>query len=129
MSEFLPPSLEQTIAYLEDEVQRSRLDHQSSEATLAMAVARLGGIVEGAPTHRINFLQRIDALREIERQHGELADALGALLAGFTGDDVRLLAVTAFGSKVGPEIHEKCDRMGLAREQARAALAKAGRLP
>lgn len=34
------------------------------DGTLAMAVARLGGEVEGAPTHRGNFLQRIDQLVE-----------------------------------------------------------------
>lgn len=38
----------------------------AKEATIHMAVARLGGEVEGAPTHRINFLQRIDELRGIE---------------------------------------------------------------
>jgi hypothetical protein len=37
------------------------------DAQIAMTVARLGGTVEGAPTHAGNFLQRIDALREIER--------------------------------------------------------------
>jgi len=36
------------------------------EATISMAVNRLGGLVEGLPTHRGNFLQRIDALRAIE---------------------------------------------------------------
>lgn len=44
------------------------LQHQCSEATLAMVVARLGGLVEGRPTHRINFLQRIDQLVELERK-------------------------------------------------------------
>lgn len=48
------------------ELEQSRLSHQSSEATLTMTVARLGGRVEGAPTHRINFLQRIDELRRVE---------------------------------------------------------------
>jgi hypothetical protein len=41
------------------------------EATLAMAVARLGEEVEGAPTYRGNFLQRIDALRAIEAETRE----------------------------------------------------------
>jgi hypothetical protein len=36
------------------------------EGTIAMAVARLGGMVEGAPTARVNFLQRIDELVRIE---------------------------------------------------------------
>jgi len=37
------------------------------DAQIAMTLHRLGGTVEGAPTHVGNFLQRIDALREIER--------------------------------------------------------------
>jgi hypothetical protein len=37
------------------------------DGQIAMTVHRLGGTVEGAPTHAGNFLQRIDALREIER--------------------------------------------------------------
>lgn len=50
--------LEAQEAYLND----ARLAHQCSEGVLSMAVARLGGMVEGAPTHRGNFLQRIDEL-------------------------------------------------------------------
>lgn len=37
------------------------------DGQIAMTVHRLGGMVEGAPTHAGNFLQRVDALREIER--------------------------------------------------------------
>ncbi len=37
------------------------------EGILAMVVRRLGGTVEGKPTERGNFLQRIDELRRIER--------------------------------------------------------------
>ena len=37
------------------------------DSQIAMTVARLGGEVEGAPTHAGNFLQRIDALRKVER--------------------------------------------------------------
>lgn len=51
---------------LRKERDEARLAHQCSEATLAMAVARLGGEVEGAPTARVNFLQRIDELRRVE---------------------------------------------------------------
>lgn len=40
---------------------------EARDALLAMTVARLGGNVEGAPTARHNFLQRIDALRDAER--------------------------------------------------------------
>jgi hypothetical protein len=41
---------------------------EASEGVLAMTVDRLGGMVEGRPTERVNFLQRIDELREIERR-------------------------------------------------------------
>ena len=39
-----------------------KLAHEGSEAVIHMAIARLGGLVEGLPTHRGNFLQRIDEL-------------------------------------------------------------------
>jgi hypothetical protein len=39
---------------------------QMREGTIQMAVDRLGGRVEGRPTHRGNFLQRIDELVRIE---------------------------------------------------------------
>lgn len=42
------------------------------DATLSMAVARLGGMVEGGPTSRVNFLQRIDELVEVERRLAEV---------------------------------------------------------
>jgi NTP pyrophosphatase (non-canonical NTP hydrolase) len=51
---------------LERERDEARLAHQCSEAVLSMAVSRLGGLVEGQPTQRINFLQRIDALVVVE---------------------------------------------------------------
>jgi len=38
------------------------------QGALHMAVVRLGGEVEGRPTGRHNFLQRIDELRELERR-------------------------------------------------------------
>ena len=38
------------------------------EAQLDMTVARLGGMVEGNPTARLNFLQRIDELVAKEAQ-------------------------------------------------------------
>ena len=42
------------------------LERAKAHAQVAMTVARLGGEVEGAPTHAGNYLQRIDALRAIE---------------------------------------------------------------
>lgn len=53
------------------EDQRNALD-----AALHMAVARLGGEVEHTATHRLNFLQRIDALRGIERTLARLKERL-----------------------------------------------------
>jgi len=40
------------------------------------AVARLGGLVEGRPTHEGNFLQRIDALVRIEEEATQLRNSL-----------------------------------------------------
>lgn len=55
----------------------------ASEAVLSMTVARLGGEVEGAPTHRINFLQRVDALRETEAREAALLDFAAAFKAWY----------------------------------------------
>jgi hypothetical protein len=52
---------QERIAHLESELARER-------SVLAMAVARLGGIVDGEATHRGNFLQRIDALVKFEKR-------------------------------------------------------------
>lgn len=90
-------------------------------AMLTMAVARLGGIVEGAPTHRINFLQRIDALREIERQHAELADALESCL--------RACEAAVVTADLRREPRSFRDALFAAVTKARTALRKAGRLP
>jgi len=46
-------------AYKVEALQR---EIQMRDGTLSMAVARLGGTVEGNPTGRHNFLQRIDEL-------------------------------------------------------------------
>ena len=45
-----------------------RMDVASEGAVLAMTVARLGGLVEGRPTLRLNFLQRVDELVKIEAE-------------------------------------------------------------
>jgi len=46
------------------------------KAVLDMAVDRLGGTVEGAPTQPLNFLQRIDELVRKEQEAQKLADLL-----------------------------------------------------
>jgi|GEM_PF-6209732 len=61
------------------------LSAAAAEGTLHMAVARLGGTVEGCPTHRINFLQRIDELRAIENNR----DLFAAEMIGRLGLDRR----------------------------------------
>lgn len=58
--------LGEELAALRDEVKRLTLDVQSELAVRHMAVARLGGLVEGRPTHTGNFLQWIDELVRIE---------------------------------------------------------------
>jgi len=93
------------------------------ESVLAMAVSRLGGNVEGKPTHRMNFLQRIDALRSIEHQHSMRA--------------LRKIQVTAMGPVLacpeGLAEHRKADYhqpyehcpVTIRRQQARLAEAEA----
>lgn len=49
------------------------------ESSISMTVARLGGEVEGRPTHRLNFLQRVDELRNIEAKYGRLLDRVAIL--------------------------------------------------
>ena len=72
----LEPAIEEAEAELDR--LREEVDHEKS--VLAMAVARLGGKVEGQQTHRGNFLQRIDELRVIESERSRLRRALEALL-------------------------------------------------
>ena len=93
------------------------------ESVLSMAVSRLGGNVEGKPTHRMNFLQRIDALRSIEHQHSMRA--------------LRKIQVTAMGPVLacpeGLAEHRKADYhqpyehcpVTIRRQQARLAEAEA----
>lgn len=64
-------TLDRDLFYAMSKNLRSGLD--LLESTLAMTVDRLGGEVEGAPTHCVNFLQRIDALRAIESERDRLA--------------------------------------------------------
>jgi hypothetical protein len=53
-------------------VQALTLELEMRDSTLAMTVARLGGIVDGYPTARHNFLQRIDELVAIEAEREQL---------------------------------------------------------
>lgn len=68
------------------------MSHELSESTINMAIARLGGMVDGQPTSRRNFLQRIDELRWIEEDRKNLQaeiarrDRYRMSCACFTGD-------------------------------------------
>lgn len=59
---------ESITARLTRERDEARLAHHCSEGVLSMTVARLGGLVEGLPTGRHNFLQRIDELVALEKR-------------------------------------------------------------
>jgi hypothetical protein len=69
-------SRDEEIAAKDRDLAEAQLAHQGSEAVLHMAVARLGGEVEGHPTARHNFLQRVDELRDVERKYDSLTDEL-----------------------------------------------------
>jgi hypothetical protein len=56
---------------LEARVNRLTADRDVLAAKLSMVVARLGGTVDGQPTHAGNLLQRIDELRDIETERQE----------------------------------------------------------
>jgi hypothetical protein len=53
---------------LEEETSELRGSIEARDGVISMTVDRLGGRVEGRATHRGNFLQRIDALRQTERE-------------------------------------------------------------
>lgn len=64
------------IADLDKYADQLRLECNSLGAVLYMAVSRLGGTVEGRPTARVNFLQRVDELRTIETELSVVRRAL-----------------------------------------------------
>lgn len=76
---------EMEAALLEKAELREEVAHLKADLNgrLSMTVARLGGTVEGLPTGKHNFLQRVDELRRIELQIGEITahrDRLRAML-------------------------------------------------
>jgi hypothetical protein len=85
----LRAALQRAEEMIEAGVQAQMREHEAADlerakrrAIEAMTVARLGGMVEGAPTHSGNFLQRVDALREIEASVQRKDEALRACRAG-----------------------------------------------
>lgn len=64
------------LAEQEKRIGELELELGMRDSVLAMTVSRLGGLVEGRPTARVNFLQRVDELRGVEVR---LAEAEGLL--------------------------------------------------
>ncbi len=77
---------------LRAELAEARLKVGSESVVLAMTVDRLGGIVEGHPTARLNFLQRVDELREIEHKYRCLPEGDKTKLAEARAEIERQLA-------------------------------------
>lgn len=64
----LTATVESVVPTLRAALAEAATEIDKRDAVLAMTVARLGGEVEGQPTHRGNFLQRIDQLVALEQQ-------------------------------------------------------------
>ena len=58
----LPHGVEHAVVTLIDEHKRLVAEHMSLQGCVRMIVDRLGGTVEGRPTHEGNLLQRVDEL-------------------------------------------------------------------
>ena len=62
----LPSHVESAVTALIALAKRLETDNMVMHGSIRMAVDRLGGMVEGKPTHEGNFLQRVDELVAIE---------------------------------------------------------------
>lgn len=62
------------------------------DGVLAMTVARLGGMVEGRPTERVNFLQRVDQLVAMEKAQSRPPVALPQRVELIVQDAARQIA-------------------------------------
>lgn len=71
--------LSQGYRVLLGKVEEAERTVSSRDGVLAMTVYRLGGMVEGRPTERVNFLQRIDELVSKEAKLEEAQAENGAL--------------------------------------------------
>lgn len=49
---------------------------------MAAILDTIGGIVEGSPTHELNYLQRLRELVKAEREVAELKEKIAALMGG-----------------------------------------------
>jgi chromosome segregation ATPase len=79
-------SLGEELHRVKQRTAEAELQCDMRESTLHMTVARLGGTVEGRPTERVNFLQRVDELRAIEQWGAALAEAMEGLRAWLEGE-------------------------------------------
>jgi hypothetical protein len=108
--------LKAEVARLEAELAAARLAHHCSEGVLSMTVHRLGGMVEGHPTQRINFLQRIDELVAMENErHVPLTGSLAQRVETIVQDAAK---------RIANHIHSYERRKVTIREAVHAALAE-----
>lgn len=68
----LTPSVEDAVVSLIHMLKTRETECMVLNGSINMLVDRLGGTVEGKPTHSGNFLQRVDELRDLEHKyHGD----------------------------------------------------------
>ena len=70
----LPPAVEGAVADLVGIAKQLAGEKMVLEGSIRMAVDRLGGTVEGKPTHEGNFLQRVDELVAMETRINPLTE-------------------------------------------------------
>ena len=66
---------------IEELEQRCHLYKQETEAMTHTVISIIGGLVEGRPTNRLNYLQRLRELVKIEREATILREALHTVVA------------------------------------------------
>ena len=66
---------------IEELEQRCHLYKQYTEAMTHTVISIIGGLVEGRPTNRLNYLQRLRELVKIEREATILREALHTVVA------------------------------------------------
>jgi hypothetical protein len=94
------------------QVTELRAGFEVQTATILMAADRLGGLVEGKPTHSGNFLQRIDELVETEKGAAAMREALTLVLrdvghGGPNSDWVSMYTVERIRAALGIEAERK----------------------
>ena len=83
---------------------QARLDLECRDATLAMTVARLGGTVEGAPTHSGNYLQRLQELVTKELRCAGLELENAQILAAYNEARADLATAAAVTAQLQAEL-------------------------